>query len=81
MLFRSEVMALEVLEKAKKLLEERKVALQKISKTLVDFSDGTPADRARLEMARDERLRELQNEERRYQIAKEIGRASCRERV
>ncbi len=69
----SEVMALEVLEKAKKLLEERKEALEKATKELENFSNGTPADRARLEMARDERLRELQNEERRYQIAKDLS--------
>ncbi len=69
----SEVMALEVLEKAKKLLEERKEALEKATRELENFSDGTPADRARLEMARDERLRELQNEERRYQIAKDLS--------
>ncbi len=69
----SEVMALEVLQKAEKVLEEKKEALKKATKSLSDFSDGTPADRARLEMARDERLRELQNEERRYQIAKDLS--------
>ncbi|MBN9311064.1 MAG: cell surface protein, partial [Devosia sp.] len=35
--------------------------------------DGTPADRAKLEMDRDEKLRALQNEERRYQIAKDLS--------
>ena len=34
----------------------------------------TPAERAKLEMDRDEKLRDLQNEERRYQIAKGKGR-------
>ena len=33
----------------------------------------TPAERARLELARDEKLRALQNEERRYQIAKDLS--------
>jgi len=69
----SEVMALEVLQTATNLLDERKESLKNISKELSEFSQGTPADRARLEMARDERLRELQNEERRYQIAKDLS--------
>ncbi len=69
----SEVMALEVLQTADKKLSERKENLSESSKLLENFSDGTPADRARLEMARDERLRELQSEERRYQIAKDLS--------
>lgn len=69
----AEVMALEVLETALGALETRKNALETASATLAAFSQGTPADRARLEMARDERLREMQNEERRYQIAKDLS--------
>src|SRR5690606_34122580 len=69
----SEVMALEVLQKAEAELEARKTALAAATGELEGFSEGTPADRARLEMARDERLRELQNEERRYQIAKDLS--------
>jgi hypothetical protein len=69
----SEVMALEVLEKAEAELQKRKEALQASVGDLEAFSEGTPADRARLEMARDERLREMQNEERRYQIAKDLS--------
>lgn len=69
----SEVMALEVLEKATALLGERKDALVSAGDKLNAFNEGTPADRARLEMARDERVRELQNEERRYQIAKDLS--------
>ncbi len=69
----SEVMALEVLEKAEKMLNERKEALQNATRELEDFNEGTPADRARLEMARDEKMRDLQNEERRYQIAKDLS--------
>ncbi|AVX05639.1 cell surface protein [Maritalea myrionectae] len=69
----SEVMALEVLEKAEAKLEERKEHLSNATKELENFADGTPADRARLEMARDERLREMQQEERRYQIAKDLS--------
>lgn len=69
----AEVMALEVLQKADEALQARKDALSSSSDALTSFSEGTPADRARLEMARDERLRELQNEERRYQIAKDLS--------
>jgi hypothetical protein len=69
----AEVMALELLETATNKLEERKVTLQSASEALTNFKEGTPADRARLEMARDEKLRDLQNEERRYQIAKDLS--------
>lgn len=69
----SEVMALEVLDKAGVVLGSKKTALQGATEALDAFSEGTPADRARLEMARDERVRELQNEERRYQIAKDLS--------
>ncbi len=69
----SEVMALEVLDKATQELTARKDALQKAADELTAFNEGTPADRARLEMARDERVRDLQNEERRYQIAKDLS--------
>jgi len=69
----SEVMALEVLETAEKKLNERKDALQKSAEALTAFTEGTPAERAKLEMARDERMREMQNEERRYQIAKDLS--------
>ncbi|WP_415154726.1 cell surface protein [Maritalea sp.] len=69
----SEVMALEVFEKAETELQACKDALNAASKALEDFTEGTPADRARLEMARDERLRDMQNEERRYQISKDLS--------
>ena len=69
----AEVMALEVLEIAQAQLESRKGELEAASQALAGFTEGTPADRARLEMARDERLRDLQNEERRYQIAKDLS--------
>jgi hypothetical protein len=69
----AEVMALEVLDIAAGELEKRREALNGATDALTAFADGTPADRARLEMARDERLRDLQNEERRYQIAKDLS--------
>jgi hypothetical protein len=69
----AEVMALEVLGTAETHLHERKDNLQKSADALTAFTEGTPAERAKLEMARDERLREMQNEERRYQIAKDLS--------
>ncbi|WP_404400090.1 cell surface protein [Pelagibacterium halotolerans] len=69
----AEVMALEVLEIAERKLEEKKADLKTASDALEAFTEGTPADRARLEMARDEKVRALQNEERRYQIAKDLS--------
>jgi uncharacterized protein YoxC len=69
----AEVMALELLEVATAKLDERKADLQAASAALSGFAEGSAADRARLELARDERLRDLQNEERRYQIVKDLS--------
>ncbi|WP_425482094.1 cell surface protein [Devosia marina] len=69
----SEVMALEVLHTAEARLREKKDILQKAADELAAYAGDVPADRARLEMARDERLREMQNEEKRYQIAKDLS--------
>jgi len=69
----SEVMALELLGIAEKKLAERKTILQASADALAAFADGTPADRARLELDRDEKLRDMQNEERRYQIVKDLS--------
>ena len=69
----AEVMALELLDAATRELDSKKAALQAAADALTAFTAGTPADRARLEMTRDEKLRDLQNEERRYQIAKDLS--------
>ncbi|HUH76148.1 MAG TPA: cell surface protein [Devosia sp.] len=69
----SEVMALEVLQTAEKRLEDKKNILNASAATLAAFAGNVPADRARLEMDRDEKLREMQNEEKRYQIAKDLS--------
>ena len=69
----AEVMALEVLHTAEGRLEEKKNILQSAADELAAYAGDVPADRARLEMARDERLREMQNEEKRYQIAKDLS--------
>jgi hypothetical protein len=69
----AEVMALELLDIATKHLDEKKATLKASGDVLAAFTTGTPADRARLEMDRDEKLRDLQNEERRYQITKDLS--------
>jgi hypothetical protein len=69
----SEVLALELLEKAAAKLEAAKEAVNAAMKT-VEANQGEDAvERARLEMARDEAVRALQNEEKRYQIAKDLS--------
>jgi hypothetical protein len=69
----AEVMALEVLQTAEKRLEEKKNILQTSSAAVSGYAGTVPADRARLEMDRDEKLRDMQNEEGRYQIAKDLS--------
>ncbi|SFZ84345.1 hypothetical protein SAMN02983003_1957 [Devosia enhydra] len=69
----AEVMALELLALAEEKLNARKSDLEAASSALAAFTEGAAADRARLELARDERLRDLQNEERRYQIVKDLS--------
>jgi hypothetical protein len=69
----AEVMALEVLATAEKRLEDKKNILQAASAAVAGYAGTVPADRARLEMDRDEKLREMQNEEKRYQIAKDLS--------
>jgi hypothetical protein len=69
----SEVLALEVLEVAEAHLKEAKTKLETAIQAVENATTEDPAERAKLEMARDERLRELQYEEKRYQIAKDLS--------
>ncbi|UJW84831.1 cell surface protein [Devosia sp. SL43] len=69
----AEVMALEVLDTAGKRLEDKKNILTAASTAVSAYAGSVPADRARLEMDRDEKLRAMQNEEGRYQIAKDLS--------
>jgi hypothetical protein len=69
----SEVLALEVLKTAEGRLQAAKGALAEAMQTVEGFSGDDAAARARLEMARDEKVRALQNEEKRYQIAKDLS--------
>mgnify|MGYP001814367588 FL=1 len=69
----SEVMSLEVLGKAEASLDAAKEAVNAAMKTVEGFQGEDVVERARLEMARDEAVRSLQNEEKRYQIAKDLS--------
>ncbi|MCB1471498.1 MAG: cell surface protein [Rhodobiaceae bacterium] len=69
----AEVLALEVLKKAESELQKRKDALTTAADAVTNAGDIEAAARARLELARDERLREMQDEEKRYQISKDLS--------
>jgi hypothetical protein len=69
----SEVMALEVLKTAEGRLAAEKKTLESASQAVSGFTGTEPAERARLEMIRDEHLRRTQDEDKRYQIAKDLS--------
>ena len=69
----SEVMALEVLEKAEGHLQGARNQLNEKVKIVEAYTGDEPANRAGLELDRDEALRALQKEEKRYQIAKDLS--------
>jgi len=69
----AQVLALEVFEKAEKMLDEAKDRLGDANKTIEAYTGEEASERARLEMARDERMREMQDEEKRYQVAKDLS--------
>ena len=69
----AEVLALEVLKTATAKLDTERGALKEASEKLANFAGTEPAERARLELARDEQLRRVQDEEKRYQIAKDLS--------
>jgi hypothetical protein len=69
----AEVQALEVLDTAEQKVEEAKAELDKAVGALDAYTGEDPAERAKLELARDERLRAVQDADDRYQIAKDIS--------
>lgn len=69
----AEVMALEVLGKAGEKLDGARKALAVASEQVAGFAGTDPAQRARLELQRDEQLRLTQDEDKRYQIAKDLS--------
>jgi len=69
----SQVLALEVFKLAEGRLEEAKSGLQKSMDAIEQAAEAEPAEQARLELTRDQHLRDLQSEEKRYQIAKDLA--------
>lgn len=69
----SEVLALEVLEKTESHLQSAKNTLQEKVDKVTNYGGDEPAERATLELDRDEALRELQKEEKRYQVSKDLS--------
>jgi hypothetical protein len=69
----AEVLAFEILKKAEDALTAKKTDLEKAMQAVEHATGDDVAARARLELARDERMRDVQNEEKRYQIAKDLS--------
>ncbi len=68
----AEVLALEVLKQGEAKWNAAKAELDAAAQKVAAFT-GEPAEKARLELARDEYLRLTQDEEKRYQIAKDLS--------
>ena len=69
----AQVLSLKVLEKAEKELAKAKKALDAASKKVDGFKGKDLTKRAELEMERDAKIRELQDHDKRYQIAKDLS--------
>ena len=69
----SEVLALEVLKKAEAELGQAKSELESAMQAVENYQGEDLAERAKLELARDERMRNVQYHDRRYQIAKDLS--------
>jgi hypothetical protein len=69
----SEVLALQVLKSAEAKLDAAKAGLKTAADALAGFAGTDAAERANFELTRDEHLRRVQDEEKRYQIAKDLS--------
>jgi hypothetical protein len=69
----SEIYALDILQQAEALWNEAQGKLKQASETVSNFTGDDLAERAKLELARDEKMRELQFTEDRYQISKDLS--------
>jgi hypothetical protein len=69
----SEILALDVLKTAETRWEAAKMAVEKAADTVAAFEGDDLVARAKLELARDEKVRELQDDEDRYQISKDLS--------
>lgn len=69
----SEIHALDILKQAEALWNEAQGRLKQAAETVTAFAGEDLAERAKLELARDEKLRDLQFAEDRYQITKDLS--------
>ncbi len=69
----SQVMAFQLLKKEEAVLDEAKAALEASAQAIETNTNEDREHIARLEMTRDQKLRDLQNEDKRYQIAKDLA--------
>ena len=69
----AQILAIEVLEKAEAKLMEARNALTAASDKVAKFEGSDAGQRAQLELDRDVELRAMQEEEKRYQIAKDLA--------
>lgn len=69
----AEVLSFDVLKKAERELERSKKAVTSAVDAVEAFTGDEMAARAKLELKRDEKLRALQNADKRYQIAKDLS--------
>jgi hypothetical protein len=69
----AQVMAFQILKKAEEAVGTSKVALEAASRELEAYTADDREQVARLELQRDERLRDLQEQDKRYQIAKDLA--------
>ncbi|MCS5517638.1 hypothetical protein NWF32_30975 [Pseudomonas qingdaonensis] len=69
----AEVEAQQVLAIAGEALQQRTLALNEANARVADAESAEPAARAALELGRDEAVRALQDEDKRYQIIKDIA--------
>lgn len=69
----AEVMAFQILKKAETVLETAKTHLAEAAQAIETNTSEDRETIAKLELNRDQRLRELQDEDKRYQIAKDLA--------
>jgi hypothetical protein len=69
----SEILALDVLKKAEWKWEAAKTEVETAMKAVDAYAGTDLAERAKLELARDEKVRLLQDDEDRYQLAKDLS--------
>lgn len=69
----AQVMAFQLLKKAEAEVEADKGRLESASEAVEGYAGGDREEAARLELDRDQRLRELQDEDKRYQIVKDLA--------